>query len=117
MTLSKISCPVGQITGISSSSQEFWSPRRETGRGLFQSSRAFRHREEQSEEAIQSSPNDLEKFDTSGKSPAYLHHRKNFGVRAEKLAAGFFNRAAFFRHREEQSEEAIQSSPNDFEKI
>jgi hypothetical protein len=57
------------------------------------------------------------KFDTSGKSPAYLHHRKNFGARAGKLAAGFFNRAAFFRHREEQSEEAIQLSPNDLEKI
>jgi hypothetical protein len=30
------------------------------------------------------------KFDTSGKSPAYLHHRKNFRARAGKPAAGFF---------------------------
>ena len=29
------------------------------------------------------------KFDTSGKSPAYLHHRKNFRARAGKPAAGF----------------------------
>jgi hypothetical protein len=29
-------------------------------------------------------------FDTSGKSPAYLHHRKNFRARARRLAAGFF---------------------------
>jgi hypothetical protein len=38
-------------------------------------------------------------LDTSGKSPAYLHHRKNFKARAGKPAAGFFNRtaAAFFR--------------------
>jgi hypothetical protein len=28
-------------------------------------------------------------FDTSGKSPAYLHHRKKFGARAGKSAAGF----------------------------
>jgi hypothetical protein len=37
-------------------------------------------------------------LDTSGKSPAYLHHRKNFGARAGKLVAGFLNRtaAAFF---------------------
>ncbi|WP_154072590.1 hypothetical protein [Bradyrhizobium erythrophlei] len=57
------------------------------------------------------------KFDSSGKSPAYLHHRKNFRARAGKLAAGFFNRAAFFRHCEVQSEEAIRSSLNDLEKI
>jgi hypothetical protein len=31
------------------------------------------------------------KFDTSGKSPAYLHHRKNSKARAGKSAAGFFN--------------------------
>jgi hypothetical protein len=30
------------------------------------------------------------KFDTSGKSPVYLHHRKNFEARAGKSAAGFF---------------------------
>jgi hypothetical protein len=37
-------------------------------------------------------------LDTSGKSPAYHHHRKNFKARAGKLAAGFLNRtaAAFF---------------------
>jgi hypothetical protein len=35
--ISKTICPVGQITSIFSSSQEFWSPRRETGRGLLQS--------------------------------------------------------------------------------
>jgi hypothetical protein len=41
-----------------------------------------------------------EKFDTSGKSPAYLHHRKNCRARAGKPAAGFFNRtaAAFATH-------------------
>jgi hypothetical protein len=41
-----------------------------------------------------------EEFDTSGKSPAYLHHRKNFRARAGKPAAGFFNRtaAAFATH-------------------
>jgi hypothetical protein len=33
----KLSCPVGQITGISLSSQEFKRPRPETGRGFFQS--------------------------------------------------------------------------------
>jgi hypothetical protein len=33
-------------------------------------------------------------FDTSGKSPAYLHHRKNFEARAGKPAAGFLNRTA-----------------------
>ncbi|CAN0479072.1 unnamed protein product, partial [Phaeothamnion confervicola] len=32
-------------------------------------------------------------FDTSGKSPAYLHHRKNSKARAGKPAAGFFNPA------------------------
>jgi hypothetical protein len=31
-------------------------------------------------------------FDTSGKSPAYPHHRKNFRARAGKPAAGFLNR-------------------------
>jgi hypothetical protein len=33
-------------------------------------------------------------FDTSGKSPAHLHHRKILKARAGKLVAGFFNRAA-----------------------
>ena len=42
-------------------------------------------------------------FDTSGKSPAYLHHRKNSKARAGKPAAGFFNpnflnRTAAARH-------------------
>jgi hypothetical protein len=39
-------------------------------------------------------------FDTSGKSPAYLHHRKNRKARAGKPAAGFFDRtvAAFGTH-------------------
>jgi hypothetical protein len=31
----------------------------------------------------------FKKFDTSGKSPAYLHHRKNFRACAGKPAAGF----------------------------
>jgi hypothetical protein len=31
-----------------------------------------------------------EKFDTSGKSPAYVQHRKKFYARAGKPAAGFF---------------------------
>jgi hypothetical protein len=34
------------------------------------------------------------KFDTSGKSPAYLYRRKKFKARAGKLAAGFLNRTA-----------------------
>jgi hypothetical protein len=33
------------------------------------------------------------KFDTSGKSPAYIHRRNN-KARAGKPVAGFFNRAA-----------------------
>jgi hypothetical protein len=42
-------------------------------------------------------------FDTSGKSPAYCHHRKNSRARAGKPAAGFFNpnflnRTAAARH-------------------
>jgi hypothetical protein len=46
-------------------------------------------------------------FDTSGKSPAYRHHRKSSGARAERSAAGFFigifllefpNRTAAARH-------------------
>jgi hypothetical protein len=42
-------------------------------------------------------------FDTSGKSPAYLHHRNNTKARAGKPAAGFFNlnflnRTAAARH-------------------
>jgi hypothetical protein len=32
----------------------------------------------------------VKKFDTSGKSLAYHHRRKNFKARAGKLAAGFF---------------------------
>jgi hypothetical protein len=36
----------------------------------------------------------FKKFDTSGKSRAYLHHSKNFKARAGKPAAGFFNRTA-----------------------
>jgi hypothetical protein len=45
----------------------------------------------------------LDTFDTSGKSPAYLHHRKNSQARAGKPAAGFFNprflnRTAAARH-------------------
>jgi len=45
----------------------------------------------------------LNTFDTSGKSPAYLHHRKNSKARAGKPAAGFFNpsflnRTAAARH-------------------
>jgi hypothetical protein len=63
------------------------------GRGLFRSNRAFRPCEGQTEEAIRSPSNEPKKFDTSGKSPAYLHHRKNFRARAGKLASGFFNRA------------------------
>jgi hypothetical protein len=31
----------------------------------------------------------LRRFDTSGKSPAYLHHRKNSKARAGRPAAGF----------------------------
>jgi hypothetical protein len=31
------------------------------------------------------------RFDTSGKSPAYLHRRKIFKARAGKPVAGFFN--------------------------
>jgi hypothetical protein len=60
----------------------------------------FRHCEEQSDEAVQPPSNDPKKFDRSGKSPAYLHHRKNFRARAGKPAAGFFNRtaAAFATH-------------------
>jgi hypothetical protein len=34
----------------------------------------------------------LKKFDTSGKSPAHIQHRKNWRARAGKPAAGFFNR-------------------------
>jgi hypothetical protein len=56
----------------------------------------FRHCEEQGGEVIQPPSNDPKEFDTSGKSPAYLHHRKNFRARAGKLVAGFFNRAALF---------------------
>jgi hypothetical protein len=33
------------------------------------------------------------RFDTSGKSPAYLHRRKIFKARAGKPVAGFFNPA------------------------
>jgi hypothetical protein len=37
------------------------------------------------------------KFDTSGKSPAYVQHRKN-SARAGKLVAGFLMRRDVSRH-------------------
>jgi len=59
---------------------------------------------EQSEEAIRSSPNDPKKFDTSGKSPAYVQHRKKFRARAGD-GVGLFQSSRVFRHCEEQREE------------
>jgi hypothetical protein len=37
-------------------------------------------------------------FDTSGKSPAYLHHRRNQKARAGKSAAGFLCQNLFNRN-------------------
>lgn len=51
-------------------------------------------------------------FDTSGKSPAYLHHRENSKARAGKPAAVFFNpsflnRTAGARHGATSSQEPL----------
>ena len=54
--------------------------------------RRFRDSIEQAPRKNRRSPQKC--FDKSGKSPAYLHHRKNFIARAGKPVAGFFNRTA-----------------------
>jgi hypothetical protein len=63
-----------------------WRKPRSTGGGLGLSDRRF-----VSPKNV-STFDSLSKIDTSGKSPAYVHHRKNW-ARAGKLVAGFLNRA------------------------
>jgi hypothetical protein len=84
--------------------------------GFFNRAVFFRHCEEQSEEAIRSSSNEQKKFDTPGKSPAYLHHRKKFRARAGN-GRGFFQSSGAFGRYEGRGDEAIQSSAERFVKI
>jgi hypothetical protein len=89
-------CPVGRITFICSSSREL-SPRRKSVAGCLNRA-AARFAMYQPPDVGRIVRRRVGYLDTSGKSPAYHHHRKNFKARAGKLAAGFLNRtaAAFF---------------------
>ena len=86
--------PVGQITGICSTSQEFRARAGKLVAGFLEP--RLRRCESKAKKGSDRRRSIWKKFDTSGKSPAYLHHRKKFRARAEKLAAGFFNRAGLF---------------------
>src|SRR5450759_3003223 len=85
-------CPVGQITFICSSSQEL-SPRRKSVAGCLNRA-AARFATYQPPDVGRIVRRRVRYLDTSGKSPAYHHHRKNFRARAGKPAAGFLNRTA-----------------------
>jgi hypothetical protein len=114
LTLSKTSCPVGQITGICSTSR-ISSPRRETGR-VFSIEPPFSPLREQR----RSNPIVAERFGKNLTRRANHRHMFNIARILEPAPENWsraFNRAAFFRHREEQSEEAIRSLLNDPEKI
>jgi hypothetical protein len=117
MPLSKTSCPVGQITGICSTSQKFRARARKLVAGFFNRAALF---------AIARSKAKKENPIVVERSRKNLtrraNHRHIFIIArilepAPEMAAGFFNRAVSFRHCEEQSEEAIQSSSNDPGKV